>query len=103
MILQIKKKLDPNSIKIDENLYKNILVYYTEYVTIKDLKSVKVNSVNPLFHIMNKVNGYFEEINWNQYLTLVPINKSKEKIKEYEGLQSKIGDLITSIIKNCDD
>ena len=63
MILQIKKKLDPNSIKIDENLYKNILVYYTEYVTIKDLKSVKVNSVNPLFLIMNKVNGYFEEIN----------------------------------------
>ena len=63
MILQIKKKLDPNSIKIDENLYKNILVYYIEYVTIKDLKSLKVNSVNPLFLIMNKVNGYFEEIN----------------------------------------
>ena len=63
MILQIKKKLDPNSIKIDENLYKNILVYYIEYVTIKDLKSVKVNSVNPLFLIMNKLNGYFEEIN----------------------------------------
>ena len=81
MILQIKKKLDPNSIKIDENLYKNILVYYIEYVTIKDLKSVKVNSVNPLFLIMNKVNGYFEEINWNQYLTLVPTNKRKEKIK----------------------
>ena len=26
------------------------------------------------------VNGYFEEINGNKYLTLVPTNESKEKI-----------------------
>ena len=31
------KDLDPNNIKIDEKSYKNILIYYTEYVTIKDL------------------------------------------------------------------
>ena len=28
------------------------------------------------------MNGYFEEINGNKYLTLVPTNESKEKIKK---------------------
>ena len=41
------KFFDPNNIKIDEKSYKNILIYYIGYVTIKDLKYVKINSVNP--------------------------------------------------------
>ena len=73
------------------------------YVTIKDSKYVKINSVNPLYLIFNKVNGYFEEINGNKYLTLVPTNENKEKIKKYEELWSKIRDLIRSITKNSDD
>ena len=46
---------------------------------IKDSKKVKINSVNLLYFIFNKVNGYFEEINENKYLTLVPTNEKKEK------------------------
>ena len=49
------------------------------------------------------MNEYFEEINENKYLTLVPTNKSKEKIKKYEELWIKIRDLIRSITKNLDD
>ena len=49
------------------------------------------------------MNGYFEDIDGNKYLTLVPTNKSKEKIKKYEELWSKIRDLIRSITKNSDD
>ena len=30
------KDFDPNNIKIDERSYKNILIYYIAYVTIKD-------------------------------------------------------------------
>ena len=48
------------------------------------------------------MNGYLEEINGNKYLTLVPTNESKEKIK-YEKLLIKIRDLIRSITKNLDD
>ena len=70
---------------------------------IKDLKYIKIYSVNPLYLIPNKVNGYFEEINKNKYLTLVPTNVSKEKIKKYEVLWSKIRDLIRSLTKNSDD
>ena len=36
-------------------------------------------------------------------ITLVPSNKSKEKLKRYEELWSKIRDLIRSIAKNSDD
>ena len=32
--------------------------------------------------VLNKMNEYFEEINVNKYLTLVPTNESKEKIKK---------------------
>ena len=57
---------------------KNVLLYYIGYVTIKDWKYIKICNVNPLCLIFNKVNGYFEEINGNRYLTLVPTNESKE-------------------------
>ena len=42
------KNFDLNNIKINENSYKNILIYYIGRVTIKDSKYVKINSVNPL-------------------------------------------------------
>ena len=61
------KDFDPNNIKTDEKSYKNILIYFIEYITIKDSKYVKINSLNPLFLIFSKMNGYFEEINKNKY------------------------------------
>ena len=72
-------------------------------MTIKDLKHVKINSINPLYLTINKVNVYFVEIKKNTYLTLVPTNESKEKIKQYEELWSKIRDLVRSITKNVHD
>ena len=68
------KNFDSNNIKIDKKSNKNILIDYMGYVAINDSKNVKTNSVNPLYLIFNKVNGYFEEINVNKYLTLVPTN-----------------------------
>ena len=47
---------------------------------------VKIYSVNPLYLICRCVNGYFEEINRNRYLTLVPTNKNKEKNLKTEEL-----------------
>ena len=75
------KNFDRNSIKIDEKSYKNIFTYYIAYVTIKDLKYVKVNSVNPLYLIFNKVNRNFKENNGNKHLTLSSVRKVKGKKK----------------------
>ena len=69
---------------------------------IKDLKYVKINSVNSLYPFFSKVNGIFEERNKNNNFALLPTNESKEKIKKHEELWSKIRDLITSITKNSD-
>ena len=68
-------------------------------MTIKDLKYVKVYSVNLLYLIFHKVNEYFEEINENKYLTLVTTDESKEKIKKHKELWSKIRYLIRLITK----
>ena len=68
-------------------------------MTIKDLKYVKVYSVNLLYLIFHKVNGYFEEINESKYLTLVTTDESKEKIKKHKEIWSKIRYLIRLITK----
>ena len=57
-------------------------------------KYVKIHSINSFYLIINKVNGYFEEIKKSKYLTLVPSNESKEKNKKYQELWGKIRDLI---------
>ena len=82
--------------------HKNIVIYYIGYVTIKDSKNIKNNSVNPLYVIIDKVNGYFEEINGKKYLTLVYAKESQEKIKRHEELWSKIRYLVRLITKNLD-
>ena len=80
---------------------KRFFIYYIAYVTIEE--DLNIYSLNPLYFIFNKVNGYFEEINENKYLRLVPTNENKEKIKKYGELWSKIRDLIRSVTKNLDD
>ena len=65
------KNFDPNNIKTDEKSYKDTLIWYTGYVTTKDLKYVKINSVNPLYLNFRKVSEYLEEE------TLVSSDESK--------------------------
>ena len=67
----------PNKIKINEKPYKNIHIHYVGYMTIKDLQYLKINSVNPLYFIISKLNEFFEEINRNKKKK----NESKEIIK----------------------
>ena len=86
------ENFNPNNTKIDEKSYKNILIYNIGYVTIKEY--VKIYSENCLYLIFRNVNEYFEEVNKSKYLTLVRTNESKEMIKKYEELWSKIIDLI---------
>ena len=77
------KNFDPNSLKIDEKLYKNINVYYIGYITMKNSKYIKINRVNPLYLIINEVDGNIKEKNGNKYLTLVFTDKNKEVLTKY--------------------
>ena len=95
------ENFDPNNIKIDEKSLKNIPIYYIVHVTIK--KELKSYSVNLLCLIFGEMTRYFEVINGNRYLTLVPTNESKEKTKKYEEPLIKIRILVRLITKNLDD
>ena len=46
-----------NDVKIDETSYKNILIYYIAYVMINGSKYIKINIVNPLYRMFNKMDG----------------------------------------------
>ena len=91
------KNIDPNQIKIDQKSYKNIVIYYVGYITTKHLSYVKINSVNPLYFIIDKLDGYIEENNGNKHLTLVSPDKNKDTLKKYMELWDKIKDLIRSV------
>ena len=45
-----------------------------------------MNSVNSLYFIIAKANGYTEESNGNKYLTLVSTDKKKGACKKYTEL-----------------
>ena len=91
------KNFDPNLLKIDKRSYKSIDIYYVGYVTVKDSDYLEINSVNPLYLIINEVDGYFEEINGNKYLTLVFIDKNKQLLIKYIKLRDGIKNSIEKI------
>ena len=103
LILIIIKNLNRNKIKIDDKWYKSILIYYIGCVMVKDLWLIKINSVNLLYLIIHKINGYIGENNGNKYLTLVRTDGSINTLKTYEKLWIKTRDLIRSKTNNSDD
>ena len=50
-------------LKIDQKSYKNINIYCIEYITIKDNDYVNIYSINLLYFIIDKADGYIEESN----------------------------------------
>ena len=58
-------------------------------MTAKDLRYVKIKSVNPLNLIINKINEYIEETNGSKYLALVRTNESKDILKSMKGYRPK--------------
>ena len=43
------KNLDPSKVKIDEKLYKSILIYHIGYLMVKDLSCATVDNVSSLY------------------------------------------------------
>ena len=56
------ENLDPYKIKIAEKSYKNILIYYIGYVTVKDLSYVTTNSIKLLYLIISKLMVTFRKV-----------------------------------------
>ena len=72
-------------LKIDKKAYNEIDIYYIGYVTVKKIGEYNnINSVNPLYLMINKMIGHFEGKNENKYLVLDEIDENKEVLNKYE-------------------
>ena len=69
-------------LKIDKKSYKNIDIYYIGYITIKKIDDCEnINSVNPLYLLIDHASGYIEEKNGNKYLVFDSTDENKELLK----------------------
>ena len=84
------RNFDSNLLKINKKSYKNIGIYYIGYITMKDTDYVNIHSVNSLYFIIDKADGYVENKNGNKYLTLVSNDKNKKVLTKFTELWKRI-------------
>ena len=68
---------------------------YIDCITFKEIANCyNINSANPLYLMINKMIGHFEEKLGNKYLVLDDIDENKENSKKYkevwEGVKEEI-------------
>ena len=79
------KEFDARLLKVDKKDYNEIDIYHIRYVTVKKIANCNnINSVNPLYLMINEIIGHFEEKSGNKYLVLDDKDENKEVSKKYE-------------------
>ena len=89
------KTFGSNNLKLDKKSYINLDIYNIGYVAIKKIGSgYDINSVNPLYLLIDNASGYIEEINKDKYLVFDVTDENKDLLKRYDdvfnGIMSKI-------------
>ena len=109
------KNFNNNNLKLDRKIVLGNDVYYIGYITKKPQSNAF--SVNPLYLIINKIKGHFEEVDGDKYLTIDSENgditqKSQEvfngmreiiKKVNYYNQQIKYDDNYMKVKLNTDD
>ena len=89
------KTFDSNMLKLDKKTYKNLDIYNIGYVTIG--YGYDINSVNPLYLLIDNAYGYIEEINGDKYLVFDDTYENKELLERYDDVFNGIMDKIKKI------
>ena len=89
------KNFNINNLKVDKKGVLGNDVYYIGYITKKP--QWNVNSVNPLYLMINKIKGNFEEIDGDQYLIIS--SENGDVMQKYQ----EVFDGIKEIIKKIND
>ena len=85
------KEFDPSQLNLDKKSSMDISIYYTEYITTKSISDYEnITSVNPLYLIINDVEGYIEKNDKNKYLSFASTNNNKEVLKMYIKLWDEV-------------
>ena len=73
---------DPNMLKLDKKPFKGTDIYYTGYVTKKE--EYKISSVNPLYLLIYKIDGFIEEKGGTKYLNIAITDHNDEVLENIE-------------------
>ena len=88
------KDFDARLLKVDKKNYKEIGIYYIGYVTVKKMVNCNnINSVNPLYLMINEMIGHFEEKNESMKL------KKNDENKKFQRNMKKFGKALKKILK----
>ena len=89
------KNFDHNNLRLDKQSVFNNDVYYIGYITKKP--EYNFNSVNPLYLMINKIKGHFEEVNGDKYLIIS--SENGDIMQKYQ----EVFDAIKKFIKKTYD
>ena len=89
------KYFDRKLLKLNNKSYKNIDLYYIGYITKKD--EYKINSVNPLYLLLHRIDGFIEVRRGNKYFNIAFTDSNNEVLKKYAEVWSGIKDKIEKI------
>ena len=73
-------------------------IYYIGYVTKKS--EYKINSVNPLYLMINRIGGFIENKNGDKYLNIASTDRNSEVLRKYSEVWNGIKDCIEKINNN---
>ena len=80
-----KKDFDERLLNVDKKDWNDIDDYYLVYVTVKKIDNCNnINSVNPLYLMVDEMIGHFEEKSESKYLVLDDVDENKDVSKKYE-------------------
>ena len=86
-------EIDPKLLKLDKKSFKNVGVYYIGYIIKKD--EYKIDSVNPLYLLVHRIDGFTEEKEASKYLNIASTDNSSEVMKNMK----KSGVELTIVLK----
>ena len=68
-------------LKLDKKPSKGIAIYYIGYVTKNE--EYKINTVNPLYLLVHRIDGFIEEKEGSKYLNIASTDRNSEVLKNY--------------------
>ena len=93
------RKFEPNLLKIDKKLHRDLDIYYIGYDTIKKFNNCNsdciyknIRSMNPLYLLIYSATGYFKEEYGKKYLILDSIEIYEEILSEIKSKTNTIDD-----------
>ena len=92
------KDFDASLLRLDKKTSMKLGIYYTVYVTKKS--DWIVNSVNPLYLMINRIDCFIKEKNGDKYLNIASTDRNSEVLRKYSEVWNGIKDCIERINNN---